>query len=121
MAATSFAPNSLSCAAARGFVADRLRAWGAEKVIEDAVLLTSELVTNVIRHAHTNIAMAVSVIEGQVRVAVGDDSVEPPTQHEELSPSDPGGRGLWLVDAISTSWGAEAAEDGKAVWFALAA
>jgi hypothetical protein len=37
----------------------------------------------------------------------------------EANPDDEGGRGLWLVDRLSESWGTSQADTGKSVWFEL--
>lgn len=50
-AAASFDPVGRSVATARAFVRDTLQGWGYSDVVDDAVVLTSELVTNAIVHA----------------------------------------------------------------------
>lgn len=50
-AAHTFEPVGRSVAAARAFVRDTLQGWGFGDVVDDAVVLTSELVTNAVVHA----------------------------------------------------------------------
>ena len=53
-----------------------------------------------------------------VRVEVADGSAALPRPREATA-VDEGGRGLALVEALSSSWGAELGEGGKTVWFEL--
>src|SRR6516164_5379899 len=85
-----------------------------------AVLLTSELVTNAIRHEVTGIIMlAITCSCGQLRVDVHDTSrvlpmlVDAPVDAEA-------GRGLMLVTTLSAEWGFYRTPAGKAVYFTLA-
>jgi anti-sigma regulatory factor (Ser/Thr protein kinase) len=111
-------PNELtSVAAARTFVA---RAIGhcREETIEVARLLTSELATNALVHAHSTFAVEATESEGIVHVEVTDgSSVRPePILTEILSTH---GRGLYLVNEFSSRWGVIDAPPGKTVWFDL--
>jgi anti-sigma regulatory factor (Ser/Thr protein kinase) len=93
-----------------------------------AVLLTSELVTNVVRHAQTDFTVAVTSDLG-VRVEVHDGMAATDAFREILArpPTDvpaesPGGRGLGLVRALASRIGLDDApgtSDGKIVWFEL--
>lgn len=91
----------------------------ASRVLDDAELLVSELVTNGVRFGSPPIVLRVECLgeEGMV-VAVSDGSpVMPEMQHPEaLSES---GRGLQLVDWISDSWGVHPESEGKTTWFRL--
>lgn len=53
-AAASFDPVGRSVATARSFVRDTLQGWGFADIVDDAVVLTSELVTNAVVHAGTS-------------------------------------------------------------------
>lgn len=101
---------------ARRFVAQILGDWRChEDVVEKAVLLASELVTNAILHAREPIALAVSTRGSVVRIEVrdGTDSVPVRRAHPDNAMT---GRGLTLVDALAAKWGAELDGDGKRVW-----
>ena len=88
-------------------------------VIDDAELLVSELVTNAVLHARSASRIDVARENGRVRVAVGDDSAEPPQLRNNGSDSVTG-RGLHLVERLACSWGVDRSDDtGKVVWFEL--
>jgi hypothetical protein len=84
-----------------------------------AVLLLSELVSNVVQHALTHFSMCADLGPFRLRVEVADGSGELPVV---LNPAHdaPTGRGMLLVDQMATDWGAEPIPDGKLVWFELA-
>ena len=106
---------------ARRFVGDVLRGHGLDpdEVVEPALLLTSELVTNAVLYAAGTIDVDVDIDLRAVRVEVGDHSTEPPSPRD-ASPEEPSGRGLHLVEALARAWGVEQQrDDGKVVWFEL--
>jgi anti-sigma regulatory factor (Ser/Thr protein kinase) len=121
LAAIPLSAGPRSARRARRFVAARLAASGAEKFIDKAVLLTSELVSNVVKHVGSQMTLALSIADNLVRISVSDNGLETPVEREVVSPTDIGGRGLVIVDAISSAWGVERTAGGKAVWFELAA
>jgi anti-sigma regulatory factor (Ser/Thr protein kinase) len=84
------------------------------------VLLTSELVTNVIVHARTPLRLDVCLEHAEVRVAVMD---EIPQQPRRRDPADARmtGRGINLVAMLALAWGVEPTPPGKTVWFLLPA
>jgi len=111
---------------ARHFVCDAFVVLGADARGDEAALLTSETVSNAIRHAQTPITLAVMRTGDRVRVAVHDhDSssvLRPSPRSAEIRPGDvtPGGHGLHIIDALADDWGVEAVDgDGKVVWFAI--
>lgn len=102
---------------ARRFVRDQLAV--GDDVLASIELLVSELVTNAVLHASTAPRLAIRLSRATVRIEVYDDD---PTIPRPL-PFDTeriGGRGLYIVDAMSERWGAEPAGAGKVVWFELA-
>ncbi len=103
---------------ARSFVLERLADAPVDR--EVALLLTSELVTNAIRHAGTPFEVDVVLTPGgQVRVSVSDASAVLP--HPVVAaPEAQSGRGLFFVEHYSQSWGVEPTRTGKRVWFVLA-
>jgi anti-sigma regulatory factor (Ser/Thr protein kinase) len=114
-------PQPTSPGEARRFVGDVLRGHGldAHEVVEAALLLTSELVTNAVLYAAGTIDVDVDIDLRGVRVEVGDHSAEPPSPRD-ASPEETSGRGLHLVDAMARAWGVESQrDDGKVVWFEL--
>ncbi len=81
---------------------------------ETVVLLTSELVTNVVIHARTALRVGVSVTRGSVIVTVHDLDVG----NEELPGNREGGRGWLLIEALAEASGMHhTAGDGKTAWF----
>jgi anti-sigma regulatory factor (Ser/Thr protein kinase) len=89
-----------------------------EEVSATAVLLTSELVTNAIIHGRTPSMLQVSSPPGLLRVLVRDDNPTSPVPGHP-GPDRPGGRGLLLVELMSSAWGFEPSPVGKSVWFEM--
>ncbi|SMF75958.1 SpoIIE family protein phosphatase [Streptomyces sp. Amel2xC10] len=123
-AAASFEPVGRSVATARAFVRDTLQGWGFADIVDDAVVLTSELVTNAVVHAGTHADVLCLRSEDGVRIEVGDryPEREIPLQGSPAtmgSPDREGGRGLQLCAAIATRWGVEYTPTHKQVWFQL--
>jgi len=102
---------------ARRLVSASLRVWSLEAGEATACLVTSELVTNAVRHARlAAVIVRVSLIgPRQVRVAVVDFSRTPPTLIN-AGVDDESGRGLATVAAVSTAWGVDALPWGKRIW-----
>ncbi|MET7651080.1 SpoIIE family protein phosphatase [Streptomyces sp. NPDC005486] len=123
-AAASFEPVGRSVATARSFVRDTLQGWGFADIIDDAVVLTSELVTNAVVHAGTHAdVLCLRSAEG-VRIEVSDryPEREIPLQGSLAtmgSPDREGGRGLQLCAAIAGRWGVDYTPTHKQVWFQL--
>ncbi|MFD5876968.1 SpoIIE family protein phosphatase [Streptomyces sp. NPDC060322] len=123
-AAATFDPVGRSVATARAFVRDTLQGWGYTDVVDDAVVLTSELVTNAVVHAGTAADVLCLRTEDGVRVEVADHypEREVPLQSSGLhfgSPDREGGRGLLLCAALASRWGVEYTPTHKHVWFQL--
>ncbi len=123
-AAATFEPVGRSVAAARGFVRDTLEGWALGEVVDDAVVLTSELVTNAVVHAGTSAEVLCLREDDGVRVEVADHypDREVPVQEgglAQVSPDREGGRGLLLCAALATRWGVDYTAADKRVWFRL--
>ncbi|WP_344821416.1 PAS domain S-box protein [Actinocorallia longicatena] len=105
---------------ARRFLSATLQCWdetaGCEDLAGVALLLTSEIVTNAIRHAQGPIRMRVHRTEHDLTVEVTDHSPLQP-QPRRASDTDEAGRGLQLVEALADTWGTRATNNGKTVWF----
>ena len=102
------------------------RAWIRTKVADTdaattAALLVSELVSNSVLHARTDLAVTVEVSEGAVVVEVEDCNPAPvPVRLPgDAMPSGATGRGLHLVAELAASWGVRRVDGGKVVWFEL--
>ncbi|MFC7013573.1 SpoIIE family protein phosphatase [Streptomyces viridiviolaceus] len=124
-AAASFEPVGRSVASARSFVRDTLQGWGYADIVDDAVVLTSELVTNAVVHAGTAADVVCLRTDEGVRIEVADryPEREVPLQGSAVnmgSPDREGGRGLQLCAALAGRWGVEYTPTHKNVWFQLA-
>lgn len=123
-AAATFEPVGRSVATARAFVRDTLQGWGFTDVVDDAVVLTSELVTNAVVHAGTSADVLCLRLPTAVRVEVADRYPEREVPvREEAHPTGStdreGGRGLILCSALAGRWGVEYTATHKRVWFQL--
>lgn len=123
-AAASFDPVGRSVASARSFVRDTLQGWGFADIVDDAVVLTSELVTNAVVHAGTSADVLCLRSDEGVRIEVADryPEREIPLQGSPVnmgSPDREGGRGLQLCAALAGRWGVEYTPTHKQVWFQL--
>ena len=116
----SLSPHPTGALAARQFVEGTLRRWGRADLSETAALLSSELVTNVIVHARSDMTVGVDLDDQRLRVTVFDNSDDRPRSRDGFPPLEQHGRGLHVVDALATSWGVNDGIRGKSVWFELA-
>lgn len=112
-------PDTTSPRQARRFVADIMAARGAD-VVDVALLLVTELVTNAVVHAGTRVSVVVDVSDDAVTIRVLDGNpgvvgLTAPAMDELVE----GGRGLALVNRLADAWGTEHARTGKEVWFRL--
>lgn len=119
-------PEPRSVTAARRWMRGLMRDVGHEELIDTAELATSELVTNAVLHAGTEISVVVNVEGADVLVEIQDGSetgLLPPVVLPEEATSDPAtvpsvGNGLFILSAVTRSWGVrEEPGQGKAVWF----
>jgi anti-sigma regulatory factor (Ser/Thr protein kinase) len=109
--------DTVSPGAARRFLRDVFEESSVvDPPSETAVLLASELVSNAVLHARTDLAVRCLVHETCVRIEVSDGNSRRPVA--AFTPVDAtSGRGLGLVQALSDNWGIEGTADGKLVWF----
>ncbi|HET7312378.1 MAG TPA: PAS domain S-box protein [Mycobacteriales bacterium] len=112
-------PAPDSARQARRFVAEVLTDAREDELLDVATLLTSELVTNGIVHAHTELRVVVDVTERFVRVEVADGNPSLPARRD-YDESAMTGRGMEMVELLAHEFGAEPIDgDGKRVWFRL--
>jgi anti-sigma regulatory factor (Ser/Thr protein kinase) len=105
--------------AARGLVRAAVESWDVPVDYEVAALLTSELVTNAIRHeAGQTVTLVITLACGYFGVDVHDTSSCVPVPVDGPADAETG-RGLMLVDSLSTDWGFYWTPSGKAVYFTL--
>lgn len=112
--------NPISAATARAFVAETVRGWHLEELLDDALLVTSELATNAITHADSSCELRLTRAARGLRIDVVDGGRGTP-EPQPATATEEHGRGLLLVAALSTAWGLESVPgDGKTVWAELA-
>lgn len=123
LAATySVAPDPRAVAAARQFLLGTLSAWGIDgDTVDRAILCLSELVTNAMIHTDAGCELCVVLDQGVLTMTVrdGGSSVLVDLSNVRVDPLAVHGRGLQLVDALSTRWGSELDALGMTVWFVL--
>ena len=115
-------PTAESASVARWLVNDLLRGVVDEDTRDTAALLTTELVSNAIRHTRDELVISVALDAGRLRVGVSDSSHRRP-QLVQVGSRDTSGRGLHLVEAMADRWGVDPDDRGlgKTVWFELKA
>jgi anti-sigma regulatory factor (Ser/Thr protein kinase) len=134
VATAAYQPVAPAAAAARRFVRDTLRSWeltgrseDQDALVDDAVLLTSELVTNAVLHAGTPVQVTCRLVgdelNGAVEIAVLDRRpaelrLEVPQATAEAAERT-NGRGLQLPSQLASAWGVTYARAAKAVWFRI--
>jgi anti-anti-sigma factor len=100
---------------------DPLARAGVEELVDRAMLVASELVTNAVVHTHGPLRLRLELVAGRLRLAVADQS--PRLLGLAADPDDPeaeGGRGLVVVDQLASSWGVQhPPEGGKVIWCVL--
>jgi len=113
-------PSAVPCA--RGHVRAVVTEWGLAHLADTSELLVSEMVTNAVQASGqlkiadpAVVRVTVHADRESVLIRVWDGSDGMPVR-QQAGPSDNGGRGLTIIDALSTDWGACSEADGKVVW-----
>ncbi|WP_128377592.1 ATP-binding SpoIIE family protein phosphatase [Streptomyces cavernae] len=112
-------------AGARQQLRELLHDWGNDDQVDSAVLLLSEMLTNVLVHTDGDALLVAEVTPDRVghgrrmRVEVTDASDDLPHKRHpgELASS---GRGLVLMELLADNWGVDPRGEGKSIWFELA-
>ncbi|MEU2737528.1 SpoIIE family protein phosphatase [Streptomyces sp. NPDC007095] len=105
---------------ARQQLREMLHDWASADQRDSAVLLVSEMLTNVLVHTDTDALLVAEVTGGtddrRMRIEVTDASDDLPHRRHpgELASS---GRGLVLVEFLADSWGVDPRGEGKSIWF----
>lgn len=107
----------------RDFTEQALADWGwtaagpeePGDVVEDVLLLVSELVTNACLHAGGPEELVLSRSANRLRVEVADADPRRP-RRKVRNLARPGGHGLIIMERLAHSWGAEPRGTGKVVW-----
>ncbi|GAA2352610.1 ATP-binding protein [Dactylosporangium salmoneum] len=113
-------------AAARHLVGRACSRWGVERVRDVAELVVTELVSNVLRHAGTEMEVGVARDRRLLHISVRDHASgqprlggKPVTECEKGGELREDGRGLLVVSALTRAWGCTPVPDGKVVWATL--
>jgi serine/threonine-protein kinase RsbW len=119
----SFPCDPASPGRARSWAAERISAAlthlpAAPTILDDAVLVVSELVTNALRAGCSWADLNIEVDVDVLRVGVIDDGPGVPVV-QLAEAEDVRGRGLFLIAALASDWGVRRTEHGKEVWAAL--
>ncbi|WP_329430770.1 ATP-binding protein [Streptosporangium sp. NBC_01495] len=112
---------------ARAWARDLLAGRVEVSVLDDVLLLLSELATNAVAHSDSGRAadgrmtVYVARLPGAVHVEVTDDGSEASAPAVRVPEADDdGGRGLWLVAMVAAGWGSHRDDAGGSVWFRVA-
>ncbi|MFE5494199.1 SpoIIE family protein phosphatase [Streptomyces virginiae] len=109
-------------AGARRQVRELLHDWADEEQVDSAVLMVSEMVTNVLMHTDGDALLVAEAVgelgERRLRVEVADSSDELPHKRHpgEMASS---GRGVLLTEMLADAWGVDPRGEGKSIWFEL--
>jgi len=119
-AALSLAPDARAPGQARRFLAGELANHGLGVFRDVGELLLSELVTNAVVHAASEVVVELEIDDAGVLVRVRDADTGPLVGRAGAgSELDEGGRGFMLVDRLADAWGTEHSGGRKSVWFRL--
>jgi len=120
-ASVQLVPRLTAPASARAFTARVLSDWQLTPLAGAASLVVSELVTNAVLYAESDMELALTRSDGRVRISVRDHGPGTPVVRLHRPYLDlVEGRGLLLVEAITRGWGVFTAQpNGKTVWAVL--
>ncbi len=111
-------PQPASVAQARRQVQELLERGDRPDLADMAALLVSEVVTNALLHAGTDIDLAGRLDADGLQVEVGDGSLHLPSPRRYAATAGTG-RGLLMLESIVDDWGVTPHATGKVVWFQL--
>ncbi len=109
----------------RRFLDDLLGEWHLEPLRDDLDLLATEVVTNALIHAHSEVEVRLREYPDRIRVEVRDSDPHPPVPAAILTAdaadnqAAESGRGLLIVEVLAAAWGSSPAGRGKTTWFDL--
>ncbi|ONI71975.1 protein serine phosphatase [Kribbella sp. ALI-6-A] len=102
-------------ARARTFVREQLTRWELTEVVEPALTVAVELVSNAVRHSGRPVALRLHHDGARLTIDVADHDVATPRMSEP-GVEEERHRGLYLVNAYAARWGTRSTPDGKVVW-----
>ncbi|WP_433456473.1 ATP-binding SpoIIE family protein phosphatase (plasmid) [Streptomyces sp. CA-142005] len=107
---------------ARRFVRSSLHHWGLDPLCDDLETVISEVVTNALIHADSNVDVQLREYPHHVRLEVRDTDPAPPVPasimriDEKAKSHSEHGRGLVIVEGLASQWGSSPSGGGKTVW-----
>lgn len=114
-------PSPISPSVARNLVGGACQAWNLAPLLHPGRAVISELVSNAVEHARSEMEVSISRRGAALHVSVRDREATLP-RIIDLAPAEPDrplderGHGLRVVHADSVAWGAIPSEGGKVVW-----
>jgi anti-sigma regulatory factor (Ser/Thr protein kinase) len=112
-------PVSWAARHARNLATEACLRWELPQLTGPASLVVSELVSNVVEHAHTMMSLRLSLWDRYLHIAVRDGSAIQPALPQRPAAEQLRGRGLHLVNATAHNWGCLPTDGGKVVWASL--
>jgi ABC-type transporter Mla MlaB component len=103
----------------RELVTEACGRWDQPDLAGPACIVVTEMVNNVVAHAHTQMIVLLAVRRAAMAVAVRDRSNTVPQFTGPVPATSYGGRGLLLIDSVADRWGSLPLETGKVVWALL--
>jgi two-component sensor histidine kinase len=104
---------------ARMLVQEACRRWGLPALIDPAQLIVSELVSNSVRHAQTDLELTIALGDHYLHLHVRDRDQQVPRIVTADSADPEHSRGMKLVDGLAAGWGTTLRPYGKLVWATL--
>jgi anti-sigma regulatory factor (Ser/Thr protein kinase) len=113
------AGNPTSAREARAFLRMALLDRIDASILHDALLLASEMVSNVIRHAGTPLTLSVEIHRGYLRMTVTDGALPFEAKAGGENSDAESGRGMGIIASLSRRWGVGTTPIGKSIWAEL--
>jgi anti-sigma regulatory factor (Ser/Thr protein kinase) len=113
------AGDPTSAREARAFVRMAMHEQVNLDILQDILLVASEMVSNVIRHARTPLTLNVVIHPTRVRLVVTDGAVPFTGPRATATDDAESGRGMGIIEALCTDWGVEDTPIGKSIWAEL--
>ncbi|MCX4403921.1 SpoIIE family protein phosphatase [Streptomyces sp. NBC_01764] len=113
-----------SVRSARKFVRNYLLSRELEALIDDAEIMISEIVTNALIHADSDVEVMLREYPDRIYFEVRDTDARPPVPTSVIHSDEENavaehGRGLDIVEDLSAAWGTSPHGRGKSVWLDL--
>jgi anti-anti-sigma regulatory factor len=103
----------------RQLVTEACGRWDLPELTGPACIVVTEMVNNVVAHAHTEMTVRLALRGDNLTVAVRDHNPTVPEFTGPVAPTSYGGRGLLLIDSVARRWGNLLLDDGKVMWAIL--